>query len=118
LAFDYLPRYLEKTLTLGGTGHLDFMREDEKEEISAVDVKDTMMGKRAWSLAGEAAKTYRLVNLFPPKTVATAVVYVCLEEMEVKLPVERAEWVRKLTGDRVEFEDFEEAVEDVRALRR
>ncbi|KAF8252364.1 hypothetical protein K440DRAFT_594799 [Wilcoxina mikolae CBS 423.85] len=118
LPFDYLPRFLEKMLTLDGTDHLDFLGDDEREEVCVVDVKDTTLGRGVWALVGEAVKSYRLVNLFPARTVAAACFFIVLEENGVKLPTTKEAWVKKLTGDRVEFEDFEEAVEEVRNLKR
>jgi hypothetical protein len=117
LPHDYLPRMLEKTLTLDGTGHIDELGDEEKDEIAVAEVRDTRLGAAAYGLAGEAVRNYRLVNLFPARTVAAACVFVALEEAGLKVAQERRVWVKKLTGDRVEFVDFEEAVEEVRELR-
>ena len=117
LPFDYLPRFLDKTLSsLDGADHLDHLADDEKDEICVVDVRDTVLGRRAWALAGRAVQSYRLVNLFPARTVATAVFFVVLQENGIRLPAARDLWVRKLAGDRVAYEDFEEAVEEVLRL--
>jgi hypothetical protein len=117
LPYDFLPRLLEKMLMLDGTGHIDFLSDDERDEIAVVDVKDTRLGSAVWLLVGEAVRSYRLVNFFPARTVAAACMFVVLEEAGLRIAIEHQQWVRKLTGDRVEFEDFEEAVEEVRALR-
>jgi hypothetical protein len=108
---------LEKTLTLDGTGHIDELGDEEKDEIAVAEVRDTRLGAAAYGLAGEAVRNYRLVNLFPARTVAAACVFVALEEAGLRVAQERRVWVKKLTGDRVEFVDFEEAVEEVRELR-
>ncbi|KAA8901373.1 hypothetical protein FN846DRAFT_988137 [Sphaerosporella brunnea] len=117
LAYDYLPRMLEKVLTLDGTAHIDYLPDDEREEIRVVDVKDTRIGAAVWCLVSEAVRSYRLVILFPARTVAAACIFVAMQEAGLRIAMEGKTWVRKLTGDRVEFEDFEEAVEEVRTLR-
>jgi len=97
---------------------LDYMRPDEREEVSVMHVKDTSLGRAVWSLVGETAKSYRLVNLFPARTVAVACFYICVQEGGLKITMSLETWVKKLTGDRVEYEDFEEAVEEVRSLKK
>ncbi|KAI5818197.1 hypothetical protein BZA77DRAFT_307586 [Pyronema omphalodes] len=116
LPFDYLPRYLEKTLVLHGTDHLDFAGHDEKEEISVVDVKFTALGRKTWRLVVEAMKDFRLVNFFTARTVAVACFWVVLEKEGMKAREGRERWLKRLTGDRVDVVDFEEAVGDVKRL--
>ena len=118
LAFDYLPRMLERALAAEGTDHFDNLRDDERAEIAVVDPADTALGRAVWERAADAACSYRLVNLFPARTVAVACVFVVLEERGVEAVGDPEVWVKKLTGGRVEFGDFEEAVVEVRELRR
>jgi len=117
LPFDYLPRFLEKTLTLDGTDHLDFLPTEDREEAAVVDVKDTCLGRAVWTLVGETAKSYRLVNLFPARTVAVACFYLCVQQQGIKIPLPLGIWIKRLAGERVEYEDFEEAVEEIRSLK-
>ena len=112
---DYVPRFLQKTLALPGTEHLDGLAEEEREEVGVVDVAETALGRCVGGVVQGAVKSYRLVNLFTARTVAAACFFVAAERMGVVAAAEgEEEWVRRLTSGRVEFEDFVEAVEEVR----
>ncbi|KAI5855799.1 hypothetical protein BZA05DRAFT_332927 [Tricharina praecox] len=114
---DYVPRFLSKALALPGTEHLEGLAEDEREEVSVVEASETALGREVRAVVLMAVRDYRLVNLFTARTVAAACFFVAAERMGVVLvgvdETGREEWVKRLTSGRVEFEDFEDAVEEV-----
>lgn len=52
-----------------------------------------------------------MANLFPPRVIALAVLYVVMRSRGLLEEVDRASWTRHISGQKVDFEDFEEAVE-------
>lgn len=117
LPFEYLPVMLRRGLALDGTAHLEDLVADERDEVNVVDVRDTTLGRAVRALAGEAMRSYRLVNYFSPRAVAVACLWVCATDCGLDLPADREPWVRRVTADKVDLEDFEDAVKDIRELR-
>ncbi|KAI5799983.1 hypothetical protein EDC01DRAFT_612759 [Geopyxis carbonaria] len=117
LPYEYLPRVLEKILSPNGTDHFDFLEIDDKEEIAAVNIKDTSLGRAVWVLVGEAMKSYDLVNFFSARTVALACVYFCLEERRITVQADKAAWLKTLTGDKVYYGNFLDAVNELRKMQ-
>lgn len=113
----YLPRILERATTLHGTEHLDEMGYGEREEADVIEAGDTPIGREAGRLCALACRSYRLGGLFPAREVAAAVVRVALDRCGIIVDDDR-KWVRRVASDKVGIEDWEEAVDELRAVLR
>lgn len=115
LPYEYLPRLLEKALTL--SEQLASASVEDRLESRVVDLKDTALGRAVWVKVGDAMRSYRICNFFPARAVAAACVFhVAVVERGLQAPGEREVWLRKVAGDRVEYEDFVDALEEIKAL--
>lgn len=115
LPYEYLPRLLEKALTL--SEQLASASAEDRLESRVVDLKDTALGRAVWVKVGDAMRNYRICNFFPARAVAAACVFhVAVVERGLKAPGEHKVWLRKVAGDRVEYEDFVDALEEIGAL--
>ena len=59
-------------------------------------------------------KDYRLANLFPARAVALGCLYVVMEDRGLKITENVADWVDDITGGKVDMEDLEEVVQELR----
>lgn len=90
---------------------------EDRLESRVVDLKDTALGRAVWVKVGDAMRNYRICNFFPARAVAAACVFhVAVVERGLKAPGEHKVWLRKVAGDRVEYEDFVDALEEIGAL--
>ncbi|KAH0614594.1 uncharacterized protein H6S33_000230 [Morchella sextelata] len=113
LPYEYLPRLLERALTLSDAP----AAEEERLECRVVDWKDTALGRAVWVKVAQAMTRYRVCNFFPARAVAAACVYyVAVVERGLRAPGGAEVWVRRVAGERVEWEDFVDALEEIRAL--
>ncbi|RPB13502.1 hypothetical protein P167DRAFT_486168 [Morchella conica CCBAS932] len=113
LPYEYLPRLLERALTLSDPPSA----EEERLECRVVDLKDTALGRAVWVKVGVAMTRYKVCNFFPPRAVAAACVYyVAVVERGLRAPGGAEVWVRRVAGERVEWEDFVDALEEIKAL--
>ncbi|TGZ79785.1 hypothetical protein EX30DRAFT_365050 [Ascodesmis nigricans] len=103
LPHEFIPRMLEIAVGVG---------EDEGEG----SVMETVMGVEARRVVGVACRDYRLGGLFPAREVAAAVVRVVVERCGGVVVGGEREWVRRVAGERVGVEDYEEAVEELRVV--
>lgn len=128
---DYVPRLLARALALPGTEHLDGLAAEDRAEAAVVDVDDSVLAAAVRAVVRDAVTDYRLVSLFTARTVAAACFRVAAEGLGLLLfrrapnddddddtddDDERRAWLGRLTAGRVEFGDFEEAVERVRLV--
>ncbi|KAI5852582.1 hypothetical protein DFP73DRAFT_589660 [Morchella snyderi] len=115
LPYEYLPRLLERALTLALPDAP--AAADERLECRVVDLKDTPLGRAVWVKVGQAMARYRVCNFFPPRAVAAACVYhVAVVERGLRAPAGADAWVRRVAGERVEWEDFVDALEEIKGL--
>ncbi|KAG0643978.1 hypothetical protein HOY80DRAFT_879288 [Tuber brumale] len=109
LPYDFLPRFLEKVLPPVATP-----AEEECAETKIVDICETALGREVWSVVGRVMTSYKICNFFPARSVAAA----CLFHVALKRGLRIGdgsvkEWVKRLTGGKVEHEDFVEALEEI-----
>jgi hypothetical protein len=94
--------------------------EEEMQECGIVSVKDTGLGREVCDVVRRAMSSYRIACYFPMRSVAVAAVWVTAKRRGLVIWGEgkggekgREEWVRRIAGDRVEHEDFVDAVEEI-----
>ncbi len=62
----------------------------------------------------DSCKNYQLANLFPARAVALGCLYVVMEDSRLKITDNLADWVDHTTSGKVDMEDFEEVVQNLR----
>lgn len=90
---------------------------EEKDEWGVVELTDTGLGRgvRAWGV--KASKSYELVNFWPSRAVAVAVVWCALGDRGLVLrgkddkeKEREEEWVTRVGGGKVDVGDWREIV--------
>lgn len=63
-----------------------------------------------------SCKNYQLANLFPARAVALGCLYAVLEDRGLKIRGNLVDWVDHTTSGRVDMEDFEEVIQELREV--
>ena len=112
LPYDFLPRFLEKVLPPVATPG-----EEECAETKIVEICETGLGREVWSVVGRVMTSYKICNFFPARSVAAACLFHVALRRGLKIgDGSTKEWVKRLTGGKVEYEDFVEALEEIDKL--
>ena len=61
-------------------------------------------------------KNYNLSNLFPARAVALGCVYKALQDRGLSIREDLRRWVDQITSGKVDLEDFEEVIEELRKI--
>lgn len=59
-------------------------------------------------------KNYRLANFFPSRAVAAGCLFVVLTARGLQIPASQERWLDDITSGKVEMEDFEEVLIELR----
>ncbi|KAI9804758.1 MAG: hypothetical protein M1825_001126 [Sarcosagium campestre] len=133
LALEFLPRYLERAIEGGGASQkvlsgvrntaeeLDRMRGDARAASGVVDVMETGVGRDARASIVASYKRYRVANLFTPRTIAAACIYLTMEMRGLRVISDNgnddealSNWVENVSGGKVDREDFEDILAELR----
>lgn len=93
--------------------------EEERAESKIVDVCETGLGREVCGLVAKGMTSYRVCNFFPARSVAAACLYCVVVGRGLRVgegEEGKKEWLKWLTGGRVEYVDFVEAVEEFERL--
>ncbi|KAI9697305.1 MAG: hypothetical protein M1836_004869 [Candelina mexicana] len=124
LPYEFLPRYLERTvgeLNLsnngwGGTEDYDGLGKEFQEEYKAVDLMDTGVSRACRMKILKACANARLSNLFPARAIAAACLYQTLNEGGMQGTMDVRGWLREVTNDRVDLDDFDEILNELKRV--
>lgn len=61
-------------------------------------------------------KNYRLANFFPARAVAAGCLFVVLTARGLQIPVSTERWLDDITSGKVDMEDFDEVLVELRGL--
>ncbi|KAI9820698.1 MAG: hypothetical protein M1827_005067 [Pycnora praestabilis] len=122
LPFEFLPRYLDRTIGgintggagWGGTEDYDGFGKEHRDEYKIVDLMETGTGRACRARAVEACENYQLANFFPARAVAAACLHMTLKERGMKFGSNPQVWLEDVTSGRVELADFEEILGELK----
>ncbi|KAI9777348.1 MAG: Cyclin- protein fam58a [Geoglossum umbratile] len=121
LPFEFLPRYLDRTLGelnsggagWGGTEDYDGMGKEQREEYKVVGLLETGIGRGCRGEVIRALQNYQLANFFPARTIAAACLYVTLQSKGLRVTQTVEVWLEEVTSGRVDAEDFYDVIAEL-----
>ncbi|KAH0544850.1 hypothetical protein FGG08_001079 [Glutinoglossum americanum] len=121
LPFEFLPRYLDRTvgeLNVGGGGWLgtedyDGMGKEQRDEYKVARLMETGIARACKAEIVTALQSYQLANYFPARTIAAACLYVTLREKGLRVTQSVGSWLEEVTGGRVDAGDFHDVVAEL-----
>ncbi|KAI9874799.1 MAG: hypothetical protein M1830_009257 [Pleopsidium flavum] len=116
LPFEFLPRYLDRTVGevnaggggWGGTEDYDGFDKERRDEYKVVDLMDTGIGRAARAKIVDACKNYQLAIFYPARAIAAACLYVAFNERGLHVTEDMSRWLEEVTSGRVDRADFDE----------
>ncbi|KAI9770754.1 MAG: Cyclin- protein fam58a [Geoglossum simile] len=121
LPFEFLPRYLDRTLGelnaggagWGGTEDYDGMGREKRAEHKVVGLMETRIGRGCREEVVRALQNYQLANYFPARAIAAACLYVTLQSQGLCVAQTVESWLEEVTSKRVDAEDFYDIIAEL-----
>lgn len=127
LPLDFLDRYLSRALEDVAEAGEDYDEWDReaREEYGIVGRMETGLARACRAKAVDACKNYRLANFFPARAIMAGCLHLVLQQRQTRLlddggtsasNKDKARWLDDITSGKVDAEDFDEALEELRKL--
>ncbi|KAK6360234.1 Cyclin- protein fam58a [Orbilia blumenaviensis] len=113
LPHDYIPRILDKSLSIIPGEDYERQDDDRKQEDGIVKSEDTFLGRQCMNLATRCLAEYSIATFYDARTIACGVAGVVLDGSGI-LRIESTEgWVRRVGGGNVEVEDYRDVIKEI-----
>ncbi|KAF3088765.1 Cyclin- protein fam58a [Orbilia oligospora] len=113
LPHDYIPRILDKSLSIVPGEDYDRQDDDRKEEDGIMKSQDTFLGRQCMGLATRCLAEYSVATFYDARTIACGVVAVVLDGSGILRAESMDGWVRRVGGGNVEIEDYRDVIKEV-----
>lgn len=70
--------------------------------------------RKSLTTKSHRCKNYRLANFFPARAIAAGCLFVVLSARGLQIPVSQERWLDDITSGKVDMEDFEEVLVELR----